>query len=187
MAPPGDQALQLPDDPVAGERSVGHQRQALPAIVIDHGQHPEPPAIRQRIADEIQAPAHVRCLRHQHWPPCPQGALSPAPAAHLKLLLAVEPPELLQVHHDPLALEHHVDAPIAEPPPLGGHRLHRRSGLRIIRPHAAIAHAGAIHGQDPARPALAHPVDLHDMRHRLPLHTGRYLFCSDILQDRVRH
>jgi len=35
--------------PKARERGVGHQRQALPAEVVDNGQHPETPTVREGI------------------------------------------------------------------------------------------------------------------------------------------
>ena len=95
--PPGDQGLQLPDNPSTREGRVGDQRRAFPAAAIDHRQDPEPPPAGQCIADEVQAPAHVRCLRHQRTfgasgtsigRRVPKARLRPP--AHLRLLLAVE-------------------------------------------------------------------------------------------------
>ncbi len=108
----------------------------------------------------------------------PKGRLRPP--AHLRLLLAVEPPWLLQVRHDPLARERHVNAPVAEPPPPGSHRFHRRPSFAIVRPHAAIAHSGAI-GLDPARRWRGTPTRLTPWTSTPPptaLHRARPFFAA---------
>lgn len=103
--PPGDHGVKLPGDAMSRQRRVRHQRQALAAVVVDHGQHPEPASVRQRVADEVEAPADVRRIWQQHRPTRAEGPLPAAPATHLELLLPIEPPQLLEVHHDPLPLK----------------------------------------------------------------------------------
>ena len=163
---------------MAGQRRVGHKRQALAAEVVDHSQHSEPSPVRQRIADEVEAPADVGRVRQQHRPTRAEDAL----AAHLELCLALEAPELLEVHHDPLSFEHDVDASVAEAPPLCRDGLHRRPRLGVVRPDAAIAHARAIHGQGLARPALAHPLCRNDVGLLLPepRNSAAALFSSSL-------
>lgn len=71
----------------------------------------------------------------------PQSSLSTAALAHRQLLLTIETPELLQVHDDPLPIQHDVDAAIAETAALRRNLLHRLTNGRIVRPHAAISYA----------------------------------------------
>ena len=54
---------------VPGERGVDDERQALPGEVVDHDEHPEPSTVRQRVRDEVEAPALVRSLRQASWAP----------------------------------------------------------------------------------------------------------------------
>jgi hypothetical protein len=84
--------------------------------------------------------------------------VSAATLANGQLLFPIETSELLQIHDDPLAVEHHVDAAIAEATALRRHLLHRLANGRIVRPNAAIPQARPIHRQNLARPTLAHPV-----------------------------
>lgn len=93
-----DRCIQLSADPRAGDRRIGDQAHALPAVVIDHGKDPEPAPAGEGIGHEVEAPALVRPLRHRHRRSCAQSPLAPATAAHLQPLLAIEPPELLVVH-----------------------------------------------------------------------------------------
>jgi hypothetical protein len=118
-------------DPTARCR---RQRQAFPRVVVHHGQHPEASAIGEAVADEVEAPALVGSVRHQHRPPGAQRPLATTALAHLQLLLAIEPPELLDVHLDALPLQHHVDTAIAEPTTLRRHGLHRLPQLHIVGP-----------------------------------------------------
>ena len=41
----GDDGVELAGDPTARERGVGHQAQAFPGEVVDHGQDAESPAV----------------------------------------------------------------------------------------------------------------------------------------------
>ncbi len=141
----GDQRVELAGDAVAGQRGVGDQGQALPTEVIDHRQHPEPTPVREGITDKIEAPAPVHRVRHQHRPPCAERPLAATSPAHLEPLFAVEPPQLLEVHHDPLPSQHDVQAPVAEPTPLCRNRLHRSPRCGIVRAHASVAYTRPIH------------------------------------------
>ena len=44
----------------AGDRGIRNQRQALAGEVVDHGEDAEPPAIGERVRDEVERPALVR-------------------------------------------------------------------------------------------------------------------------------
>jgi len=125
-------------------------------------------------------------IRHEHGPARAQCPLAAATPAHLQLLLAIEPSQLLLVHHDALAVQHDVDPAIAEPPALRRHDLHRLAQQSIVRPGARVAHRRAVDLQGQAHPTLTHRMHRAGMSHRLPLRIGRHhFFCSDILQDRV--
>ena len=111
--------VQLARDPLAGQRRVRHQRQALAAEVVDHAQDPEPATVGQRVGREVQRPALVRAVRQRHRRPRAERPLAPAAATHLQPLLAIEPPQLLVVRPQPLARQQQAEAAIAEPPSLG--------------------------------------------------------------------
>lgn len=65
IAPGCDDAVELADDPRAGERGVRNRGQAFAGEVVDHGQDAEAPAVRQRVGDEVEGPALVRPLRQR--------------------------------------------------------------------------------------------------------------------------
>ena len=44
-----DEAIEFADNPPPGERDVGNQRQALAGEVVHDHEHPEAPAVRQRV------------------------------------------------------------------------------------------------------------------------------------------
>jgi hypothetical protein len=52
------------------------------------------------------------------------GPFSPSALARLKLLFAIEPSKLLQVHCDALPFQHDVDAPVAKLAAFACHLLH---------------------------------------------------------------
>ena len=94
----GDQGIELTDDAGAGQRGVGHRRQALAREVVHHRQDPKAPPVAEAVGDEVQRPALVWPLRQGHRRPCAQGALAPPPRApaHLELLLPVFCGDVLQ-------------------------------------------------------------------------------------------
>ena len=103
-----DESVQLARDPKARQRRVGHQAQALPCVVVDHRQDPEPSSVGQRVADEVERPALVRTLWQDHRCPCAQGPLASTTPANLQSLLDVEPPQLLVVEVHALARQQHM-------------------------------------------------------------------------------
>jgi hypothetical protein len=111
---------------------------------------------------------------------------------HLKLLLGVEPPQLLVVQLHALALQKNVDSAIAEPPTLGRDLPDLRAQRRVVAAPADVADRRAIHGENGARPTLAHLVRLAQMRHRHPLRVGchhffrRHVPKHGVVQHRVR-
>ena len=174
----GDETIQLAGKPCPRQGCIGDQAQAFAGEVVNDGQNTKAATVGEGIADEVQAPALIGARGQSQRTPCPQGPLSAATLAHRQLLLPIETSKLLQVHDDPLPVEHDVDAPVTEAPPLGCHLLHRLPNDRIVRPHAAISHARTINRQNLARPTLAHPVLHTDMSHRIPLHIGRHHFLQ---------
>jgi outer membrane receptor for ferric coprogen and ferric-rhodotorulic acid len=57
---------------------------------------------------------------------------APAPLPHRQALFAIQPVELLVVHHVPLAFEHDAHAPIAEPAALSGYLAHLIADLGMV-------------------------------------------------------
>lgn len=55
--------IKLSAHPRAGDRRIGDQAQALPAVIIDYGEDAEPPSSSEGIGHDVQAPALVRSLR----------------------------------------------------------------------------------------------------------------------------
>ena len=97
-----DDAIELACNAHARDRSIGRQAEAFTREVVDDCQDPEPPAVGEAVADEVQGPALVRPLRHRQRCARAERPLASATAADLKPFLAVEPPQLLVVQHDPL-------------------------------------------------------------------------------------
>jgi hypothetical protein len=85
----GDHRVELAHHPCAGQRRIGDQRQAFAREVIDDRQNPEPPPVGEGIADEVEAPARVRGLRHRHRTSRSQGPFAPAALADLQSLFTV--------------------------------------------------------------------------------------------------
>jgi len=112
--------VQLTRDATAGERAVDHQRQALPAEVVDHHQHPEAPPVAQDVGSEVEAPALVRTLRDRHWRAGAESTLAAATLPDRQPLLAVQPEQALVVDHEAVPPQQDQQAPIAEATPLGG-------------------------------------------------------------------
>lgn len=59
-----NQAGQFPGHMRKREGRLGHQRQTLPRVVIDHAQDAEAPATDQAVGDEVERPSLVRFI----WP-----------------------------------------------------------------------------------------------------------------------
>lgn len=78
----------------AGERGIGHQRQALAGAIIDNGEDTEPAAVGELIRHEVERPAVVRRHRHRHRRRGPDRPLAAATAAHREPLFPVQPEEV---------------------------------------------------------------------------------------------
>jgi hypothetical protein len=111
------QRFQLPHDPQARQRGVGDQRQALSGEVVYDREDPEPSSLRESVGDEVERPTFVRPRGERQRRPRPERALPASAATDLELLLAIEPPELLLVHGDPLPIEQQMKTAVAEAPP----------------------------------------------------------------------
>ena len=133
----------------ARERCVGDECQALARVVVNDSEHPEEATVRDRAGEKIEAPARIGPIRHAHGPARAQRPFAAAAPAHLQLLLAIEPPQLLLVHHDALAIQHDVDPAVAEPPP-------RPSSPRAIAHRPAGCSCSAPSSGRSSRPRLSH-------------------------------
>ena len=76
LAALGDQLGQLAHDTVPGDRGVRHSRQALSGHIIDHVEHPEPPAGCHLVVHEVQAPALVRQRQNRSRRSCADSTLA---------------------------------------------------------------------------------------------------------------
>ena len=112
------QPVEFARRPVAGEQSIGHQRQTLAAALLNHGQDSEATAVRELIRHEVERLAVVRRHRHDHGT-LVQSPLVAATATHRKLLLQVGPEQLLVVDHIALPTWQNMQAPLAETHPDG--------------------------------------------------------------------
>jgi hypothetical protein len=91
LAAPFDQSGQLPGNPLAGDRRVGHCRQTFPCHIVDDVEDAEASAAGELIVHEVERPAGIllgldddRCPRTDGTSACP------APA-HDQTFLAIEP------------------------------------------------------------------------------------------------
>jgi hypothetical protein len=63
LAASGNNGIEFAPHPLARQRRVGDQRQALTGKIIDHGQDAEAAAVAELVMQEIERPALVRSLR----------------------------------------------------------------------------------------------------------------------------
>jgi hypothetical protein len=140
--------VQLARHPLAGQRGVGHQSQALVAEVVDHAQNPEPAAIGQRVGREVKRPAPVGRLRHRHRRPCADRPLASAAATHLQPLFAIKPTQPLVVRPQPLTRQQQAEATIAEPASLGGQAPQPGAQDTVIGPGASVADRAAVRAKE---------------------------------------
>ena len=113
-----DDAIELSQDPQAGERGIHHESQAFPGEVIDEREDTEATAAHHRIHDGVERPAKVLVLRDRHRRPCAQSAFAAAALTHRQPLFLVKTIELFVIELDALTLKHQPQSPIAEPPTL---------------------------------------------------------------------
>src|SRR5262245_55027458 len=92
--------------PDAGDRGVGHQRQAFARAVVDHDEDAQAAAIDELIGNEVERPAVIRPLWNCQWRPCAQSPLASAAPADHEALLAIEPKQPLMVHNEALPSQH---------------------------------------------------------------------------------
>src|SRR6185437_2546822 len=125
---------------------------------------------------KVETPALVGSQCRLDRPPRPHRPLAAATPAHRQPLLAVEPLHPLPVDRMALPPQQHVQAAVAEPPPLLGQGFQPLAQRHVIRSHASIAHACPIGSDHPAGPTLAHLEGLTQIRRRLPSRGGRHHF-----------
>src|SRR6185312_11862481 len=152
------------------------QAQALAGEVIDHHQDAEPPTIGQRVRGKVERPTLVRSLRQRHRRPCAQSALATTTPTHLQSLLAIQPPQPLVVHADPLPFQQQLQTPPAKPTAVGRQFLQPHPCHRVIHTPMAVAHRATIGADDRTGPPLTDPVRLTRSGHSSPLSGGRHHF-----------
>lgn len=151
-----------PSSVAARERAADDEGQALPGVLVEHGQHFERPAVLGGVEDEVISPHVVRALRGQtHGRVLARGPRRPTalprPLRYLELGLAPEPVDPLPVDGSPPATQHgpRPAVPIAgvvagEADQAG----HERAVPRRALPSLTVRGTGLPDGA--AGPALAH-------------------------------
>jgi hypothetical protein len=140
LAPVDRQPVQFPRHAGAGERGVGHQRQALARAIVDNGQDAEAAPVGELSRYEVGRPAFVgRHRNHQHRRPGPDRRLAATSAARRKFLLPIEPEQLLVLDHVALSLEQKMQPPAAEAAALLGDCPHALAKAGIVRPDRLVS------------------------------------------------
>src|SRR5262245_4414225 len=172
----GDEQIQFTGNTHARERRINHQRQALPRAVIDDGEDAEAPSVGELVRYEVERPALVGTQRHQHRRPGPDRSLAPATTANGELLLPIEPEQLLVVHDETFAPQHHEKTPVTEPAALLRNRLHPLSNLAIVGTAGFVANCHAATADGFTRPPFTHPEGILQASDSFPLGRGRHHF-----------
>jgi hypothetical protein len=81
---PRNKPAEFAGDPNARDRSVGDERQALAAAVVDHNQDAHAAAVDELVGYEVERPTFVGRL----WGRGPQSPLASAAPAHHQAFLA---------------------------------------------------------------------------------------------------
>src|SRR4029079_13101807 len=92
------------------------------------------------------------------------------------LLLPIEPEQLLVVHDEALALQHHEKTPVAEPATLLRDRLHSGADLAVVTAAGLVANRHAAAADGFTRPPFAHPEGILQASDSFPLAGGRLRF-----------
>ena len=121
------------------------------------------------VVHEIKAPARVGSRRGWRRGARPLRTFAAFALAHGQPLLAVEPLRLLAVHDVPLPAQQRVQPTIAKTPTLLRQLPQPFAQRRVSEPAPGVARARTVEPHDPARPPLAHAMDRHGLRDRLPL------------------
>lgn len=124
LAVADDQHIQFPHDPRAADGRIRQQRQTFTRALIHDTQDAEPPSVRQRIAQEVQAPDLIEAVRLRQRQTRPDGSFTAFSAFDHQAFLPVNAIDFLEVTHKTLALEHHRQPLIAKPPTLSRDPLH---------------------------------------------------------------
>ena len=163
QAPFSAQLLQDSRNPQAGQRRIDLGGQALPGLVVNHGQDSDLASTAQRIGNDIHGPALVRPLRcRRRRAPCRTGQTFALAASDGQALMPVETIDPLVIHPEPLPPEQDPQPPVAEAPALRRQGMESLRELRAIGPHRLVVDHGSVHADQPAGSALAEAPPLLD-------------------------
>src|SRR5580693_1556924 len=109
-------------------------------------------------------------------PPRSDRALTSAALTHGQPLLAVEALHSLFIDHLAFSPQQHMQATVAEPPPLLSQCFQPFPQCAIVRSQRAITHAGAVAPDHPAGPPLAHLDGVTQISRGLPSCGGPHHF-----------
>jgi hypothetical protein len=173
----GDEQLgEHGQDVVRGEPPADPDRQAFPAELVDHHEHPQHPAVVRAVLDEVVRPHVVRALGPEpHARPVvePQSAALGLPSRHLEPLAAPDPLDPLRVHPPPGRPEQRRDPAVAVTA-VGARQADDVSGQHVLvrtRPGRVALH-GAVLAQGPAGPPFGDPERLDGPADRGPAALG---------------
>src|SRR5262249_1664560 len=143
--------------------------------VVHDVERAEGPARGQRVAHEVHRPPFVRPRGHRQHDARRRRPPPPLPAPHRELLLAVEAIDAFVVAHPPLALEQHVQPPIA---PARRQARRRPPGLpdRVVAAPAYVPDRRPRYPQRVTRSALADAEPVLHTAHGLTASDGRHHF-----------
>ena len=114
FTPPGDQLLQLADDPIAAQGRVHGNAQTLPVVIVDDVEGSETNPVVQGIMHEIHAPGDVRSNRPQKGLHDPSWKPFLVLATQVQVHLGVDPEHLLVLPVEvqvPKMMMHHPKSP----------------------------------------------------------------------------
>ena len=168
---------------VRAQASGDHDGQALPAVLINHSEHPDRAPVVCPVGYEVVRPDVVPVERPQ---PDARAVVEPDPcpfrlsARDFQPLLAPDPFHPLVIHRPSLGSQHPRDHPVAvTPEPLrkADHVAPERFLIRPCDGRPALCRAGL--SQHPARPPLTHPEPLLHMDRAASAPLGAQKFPFD--------
>lgn len=178
LAVPGDERRQFAGHPPARDRSIWDRGEALFFHVVDDVEHAEPLPGRHLIVNEVERPTGIGARFDDHRRTGSDGPLAAAAPANRQTFLAVEPLGPLVVHDVSLLPQQNVQAPIAEPPPLGRQFPQTTTQQGVVVPPGAGADGRSVGTGDGTRPPLADVVLAQDVGDGFPNGGGRHHFFA---------
>jgi len=176
-AVPEEELLQQPHYPLAGQRRVDVDREALARDDIEHIEGAEAASVAEHVVHEVHRPRLPRLPGYCSRSPRRTRHALALPLADRQPFQPIEPLDAFAIDAPQLALEQQMEAPIAPPWSLRRERAQAFThGWLVAADPPLIAHGAPMCTHEPARPTLGHAIGLLQMAHRFALSSGRYQF-----------